>query len=129
MIRYFGDNDSTTRIMIEKILRDEEEHASDLSDLLYVIDPHTGATEGQDPGTDPLHNSVEKSRHSAKQTPNVTSQPQKKNGRGQAPQPGVRRNQPLQPMSKEGTKSGARAENPDEKSWKVAKPKNRKPAA
>jgi bacterioferritin len=129
MIRYFGDNDSTTRIMIEKILRDEEEHASDLSDLLYVIDPHTGATEGQDPGTEPLRYSGEKSRESAKQTANVTSQLQKKNGRGQAPQSGVRQNQPLQPMAKEGTKSGARAENPADKNWKIAKPKNRKPAA
>ena len=54
MIRYFGDNDPTTRVMIEKILRDEEEHASDLSDLLFVIDPHTGKTEGQDPGTKPM---------------------------------------------------------------------------
>ena len=54
MIRYFGDNDPTTRVMIEKILKDEEEHASDLSDLLFVIDPHTGETEGQDPGTEPL---------------------------------------------------------------------------
>ena len=54
MIRYFGDNDPTTRIMIEGILRDEEEHASDLSDLLFVIDPQTGKTEGQDPGTDPM---------------------------------------------------------------------------
>ena len=55
MIRYFGDNDPTTRVLIEKILRDEEEHASDLSDLLYVVDPQTGKTEGQDPGTEPLH--------------------------------------------------------------------------
>jgi bacterioferritin len=55
MIRHFGNNDPTTRTMIEKILRDEEEHASDLSDLLYIIDPHTGRTEGQDPGTEPLH--------------------------------------------------------------------------
>ena len=54
MIRYFGDNDPTTRVLIEKILRDEEEHASDLSDLLYVVDPQTGKTEGQDPGTEPL---------------------------------------------------------------------------
>ena len=53
MIRYFGDNDPTTRILIERILRDEEEHASDLSDLLFVIDPHTGQTEGQDSGTEP----------------------------------------------------------------------------
>ena len=54
MIRYFGNDDPTTRILMERILRDEEEHASDLSDLLYVIDPHTGKTEGQDPGTEPL---------------------------------------------------------------------------
>ncbi|MBV9073961.1 MAG: bacterioferritin [Acidobacteria bacterium] len=54
MIRYFGDNDPTTRLMVEKILKDEEEHASDLSDLLYIIDPKTGKTEGQDPGTEPL---------------------------------------------------------------------------
>lgn len=54
MIRHFGDNDPTTRIMIEHILSEEEEHASDLSDLLYVVDPHTGEAEGRDPGTDPL---------------------------------------------------------------------------
>ena len=54
MIRYFGNNDPTTRILIERILRDEEEHASDLSDLLYVINPQTGQTQGQDPGTEPL---------------------------------------------------------------------------
>jgi bacterioferritin len=129
MIRYFGDNDPTTRIMIEKILRDEEEHASDLSDLLYVIDPHTGATEGQDPGTDPLHYFADKSGRSEKQNQSAPSEAQKKNGRGQPSQTNVRQNQPLQPMSKGGTKSGARRENPDEKSWKVAKPKNRTPAA
>src|SRR5438477_10927320 len=39
MIRYFGDNDPTTRVMVEKILRDEEEHATDLTDLLYIVDP------------------------------------------------------------------------------------------
>ena len=54
MIRHFGDNDPTTRVMLEKILRDEEEHASDLADMLYVVDPHTGETEGEDPGTHPL---------------------------------------------------------------------------
>lgn len=54
MIRHFADNDPTTRVMIEKILRDEEEHASDLADLLYVVDPHTGEAEGIDPGTHPL---------------------------------------------------------------------------
>ena len=54
MIRYFGDNDPTTRIMLEHILSEEEDHASDLSDLLYVVDPHTGKAEGRDPGADPL---------------------------------------------------------------------------
>ena len=34
MVRYFGANDPTTRILVEELLRKEEEHASDLSDLL-----------------------------------------------------------------------------------------------
>lgn len=54
MIRYFGDNDPTTRVMIEEILKDEEEHASDLADLLFIADPRSGETEGEDPGTHPL---------------------------------------------------------------------------
>jgi bacterioferritin len=54
MIRYFGNNDPTTRKMVEDILQDEEEHAADLADLLYIVDPRTGETEGQDPGTHPL---------------------------------------------------------------------------
>lgn len=52
MIKFFGDGDSTTRIMIEGIMKDEEEHASDLSDLLYVVNPSTGETETEDPGTE-----------------------------------------------------------------------------
>lgn len=35
MIEWFGVHDSTTRIMLEKILKDEEEHANDLADLLH----------------------------------------------------------------------------------------------
>ena len=54
MIRHFGDHDPTTRVMMEHILRDEEEHASDLSDLLFIVDPRSGETEGEDPGTHPL---------------------------------------------------------------------------
>lgn len=54
MIRHFGNNDPTTRVMIEAILKDEEEHASDLSDLLFITDPRSGETEGEDPGTHPL---------------------------------------------------------------------------
>jgi bacterioferritin len=54
MVRHFANNDPTTRHMIEEILADEEEHASDLADLLYIVDPASGKTEGQDPGTRPL---------------------------------------------------------------------------
>jgi bacterioferritin len=54
MVRYFADNDPTTRILIEELLRKEEEHASDLSDLLYIANPETGKSEGEDPGADPL---------------------------------------------------------------------------
>jgi bacterioferritin len=54
MIRFFGNNDPTTRVILEKLLHDEEEHADDLSDLLYIVNPETAQTEGQDPGTEPL---------------------------------------------------------------------------
>jgi len=40
LIRFFGDNDPTTRVMIEGILSVEEEHASDMLDLLTT---HGGA--------------------------------------------------------------------------------------
>jgi bacterioferritin len=36
LIRYFGDNDPATRVMMESILAVEEEHASDMLDLLAV---------------------------------------------------------------------------------------------
>ncbi|HWR15571.1 MAG TPA: ferritin-like domain-containing protein [Terriglobales bacterium] len=51
MIKFFGDADPTTRILLEHLLEDEEEHASDLADLLYVVNPRTGETAMQDPGT------------------------------------------------------------------------------
>lgn len=54
MIRFFGDKDPTTRVMLEGILKDEEEHASDLVDLLYIVEPSTGKDLGIDPGTHPL---------------------------------------------------------------------------
>jgi bacterioferritin len=37
MIEWFGSGDTTTRRLLEKILADEEEHASDLADLLVVV--------------------------------------------------------------------------------------------
>ena len=36
MVRYFGDNDPTTRVMLERILAQEEEHANDMHDLLVA---------------------------------------------------------------------------------------------
>jgi bacterioferritin len=36
LIRYFADKDSTTRVMLEGILAKEEEHASDMHDLLVA---------------------------------------------------------------------------------------------
>jgi len=34
MVRYFGDKDPTTRVLLERILAKEEEHANDMLDLL-----------------------------------------------------------------------------------------------
>jgi len=39
MIRYLGNDDSTTRRMLEGILAMEEEHADDLASLLATLDP------------------------------------------------------------------------------------------
>jgi bacterioferritin len=36
MVRYFGDKDPTTRVMLERILAQEEEHANDMHDLLVT---------------------------------------------------------------------------------------------
>jgi bacterioferritin len=36
LIRYFADNDPTTRVMLEGILATEEEHANDMHDLLVA---------------------------------------------------------------------------------------------
>ena len=36
MVRYFGDADPTTRVLLEGILAQEEEHASDMHDLLVA---------------------------------------------------------------------------------------------
>jgi bacterioferritin len=36
LIRYFGDNDPATRVMLEGILAVEEEHANDMHDLLVA---------------------------------------------------------------------------------------------
>src|SRR5437899_8740629 len=38
MVRYFGDRDPTTRVLLERILAQEEEHANDMHDLLVTYD-------------------------------------------------------------------------------------------
>ncbi len=68
MIRHFGEKDPTTRRVVEQILANEEEHASDLADLLYITDPETGETEAQDPGTTPLQAYGEGTRDRKKET-------------------------------------------------------------
>ena len=39
MIRFLADRDPSTRVMLEKILTAEEEHAEDLANLLVKLDP------------------------------------------------------------------------------------------
>ncbi len=78
MIRHFGNDDPTTRLMIEQLLKDEEEHASDLADLLYITNPETGKTEGQDPGTDALHVHSSKDEQSQNQKNGATGDKEKK---------------------------------------------------
>lgn len=128
MIRYFGNDDPTTRIMIEDILKDEEDHASDLSDLLFVVDPHSGRTEGQDPGTEPLrmHPHAEQREKDNGQLSASSEKSKKPPKTGSMSSGNVRGNQPLKPMAKSG--STEREENRDEKNWKLAKPR-KKPAA
>ncbi len=66
MIEYFGMKDPTTRALLEHIKAEEEEHASELSDMLFIVDPRTGEDAGQDPGTDPLHMSERSGRDSGR---------------------------------------------------------------
>jgi bacterioferritin len=75
MVRFFSDNDPTTRVLVEELLKKEEEHASDLSDLLYIANPETGKSEGEDPGADPLR------REGVKQTRERTDEELKKSSK------------------------------------------------
>ncbi len=69
MIRYFANNDPTTRTILEHLLQEEEEHASDLADLLYITNPETGQSEGEDPGADPLAIAGKQKREQPKEEP------------------------------------------------------------
>src|SRR6478672_4023590 len=39
MVQFFGEKDSTSRVMMEGILAQEEEHADDMADLLFAVKP------------------------------------------------------------------------------------------
>lgn len=39
IVNYFGDQDPTSRVMMEGILAQEEEHADDMADLLFAVKP------------------------------------------------------------------------------------------
>ncbi len=49
MIRHFAFHDPSTRSLLEDLLRDEEEHANDMAELLSLVNPTTGETKGEDP--------------------------------------------------------------------------------
>jgi hypothetical protein len=50
-IEHFGMKDPTTRALFEHIKAEEEKHADELSELLFVVDPRTGEGRGADPET------------------------------------------------------------------------------
>jgi bacterioferritin len=47
IVKFFGDADPVSRRMFEEILKDEEDHADEIADLLYTVDPETGKTAEQ----------------------------------------------------------------------------------
>ncbi len=49
-IEHFGMKDPTTRTMFEHIKAEEEQHAQELSELLFIVDPRTGTDTMVDPG-------------------------------------------------------------------------------
>src|SRR6201990_433699 len=42
IIQFLGDKDPTSKRLMEQILAKEEEHADDMADLLFAVDPETG---------------------------------------------------------------------------------------
>jgi bacterioferritin len=50
IIRFFGDKDPTSRLMMEEILSKEEEHADEMADLLFMVDPESGQVNNAQPG-------------------------------------------------------------------------------
>jgi bacterioferritin len=59
IIEHFGTKDPTTRTLFEHIKAEEEDHADELSELLFITDPHTGEDRGADvAATGVLQNAV-----------------------------------------------------------------------
>jgi bacterioferritin len=44
IVTFFGAADPVSRRMFEELLKDEEDHADEIADLLYTVDPETGDT-------------------------------------------------------------------------------------
>jgi bacterioferritin len=44
LVRYFGHKDPVSRRIMEKILANEEEHADELSDMLFAVEPESAET-------------------------------------------------------------------------------------
>ena len=42
IIQFLGDKDPTSKRLMEQILAKEEEHADDMADLLFAVQPDTG---------------------------------------------------------------------------------------
>lgn len=57
-IEHFGLKDPTTRTMFEHIKAEEEQHADELSELLFIVNPHSGEARGDAPGTDEVSQST-----------------------------------------------------------------------
>ena len=76
IIKFFGDRDPTSRIMMEEILSKEEEHADDMADLLFAVEPATGE------GTRPLYfaDEVPESGNGGKQKAAGKTEPNKPAG-------------------------------------------------
>jgi bacterioferritin len=57
-IEHFGSKDPTTRTMFEHIKAEEEKHANELSELLFIVDPRTGSDSVADTATELAGQSV-----------------------------------------------------------------------
>jgi bacterioferritin len=117
MVRFFGDKDPTTRVLLEGLLKDEEEHAADLADLLYIVDPATGETRGQDPGTDALDQGRRAQRQSERRDRRASDRapaPSAEMETASAPQRSEQRGAAVPPAHEPGTVGHAQRQRPQQ---------------